>query len=88
MLDYWGAGILTKDDRARERPVVTLKASEWRHGRRHLDPMIFQPRLEDQLRPVLNHAAGIERIEPAKSTISHIDNRHSSFRVVPEVEEL
>lgn len=78
MLGYRGAEILTKDDRTRERPVVALRASD----------DLPKPRLEDQLRPVLNHAAGIERIESAETAIRYVINWHSSLRVVPEVEEL
>jgi len=44
LLDYWGAGILTKDDRTRERPVVALRASEWQREGRHLDPVISRNR--------------------------------------------
>jgi hypothetical protein len=44
MLDYRGAGILTKDDRTRERPVVALRALEWQPEERHYDPMISRNR--------------------------------------------
>src|SRR6267143_1859527 len=89
MLDYWGAGILTKDDRTRERPVVALRASEWQPRTAPLGSSdLPQPRLEDQLRPVLNYADRKERIESAESAISHVNDRHSSLGVVPEVEEL
>src|ERR1700694_2654857 len=77
--------ILTKDDHARERPVVRMSKLERRQGRPR---SIQSAHLENELGAILDYSPWIKPIEPAEGRkIAQISIGHSTLRVVPEIEE-
>jgi hypothetical protein len=85
----WGESpeILTKDDHARERPVVVENRSG---AAESATPDVNNQlsRLEEYLGPVLNHTSRVVAIKPAKTAVIHVVVRHGPLRVIPEIEEL